>query len=250
MSHSPSKAAPLLLLPGLICDDRIWAPQAEALGAHQPVTAVAGYGEADSLGAMAEQVLAQAPERFVVVGHSMGGRVALEIIRRAPERVAGLGLISTGIHLPRPGEADGRFALLARGVEQGMDALIDAWLPPMVGEANRSRPGLMDMLWQMCSDAGLDMYERQMRALLARPEVESLLPAIRCPVLVATGADDAWAPPVQHEAIAAAIPGATLTIIPDAGHMVPVEQPAAMTRVLASWLDAAHAAEKDRILNS
>jgi pimeloyl-ACP methyl ester carboxylesterase len=107
----------------------------------------------------------------------------------------------------------------------------------MVWEPNRLRPGLMENLWQMCSDAGLDMYERQIRALLARPEVESLLPGIACPTLVATGAHDGWAPPAQHEAIAAAIPGATLTIIPGAGHMVQVEQPQALTDALASWLE-------------
>jgi len=237
MSDSTLSATPVLLLPGLICDARIWAPQAEGLRDRFAVEAVEGYGEADSIGAMAETVLASAPDRFVVVGHSMGGRVALEVIRRAPERVAGLGLISTGVHLPKPGEAEGGFALLSRGVEQGMDALIDAWLPPMVHEPNRLSPGLMETLWRMCSDAGLDTFERQMRALLARPEVESLLPTITCPTLVATGAYDAWAPPAQHEMIAAAIAGSTLTVIPDAGHMVPVEQPEAVNHMLASWLD-------------
>jgi pimeloyl-ACP methyl ester carboxylesterase len=237
MSDSPSSATPVLLLPGLICDARIWAPQVEGLRARFPVEAVEGYEESDSIGAMAEHVLRRAPDRFVVVGHSMGGRVAMEIFRRAPERLAGIGLVSTGTHLPKPGEAEGRFALLARGVEQGMDALIDAWLPPMVHEPNRLTPGLMDTLWRMCSDAGLDTFERQMRALLARPEIESLLPTIRCPAFVATGSDDVWAPPAQHEAIAAAIMGATLTIIPDAGHMVPVEQPEALTQALARWLE-------------
>ncbi|MCW2390734.1 pimeloyl-ACP methyl ester carboxylesterase [Sphingobium sp. B1D7B] len=237
MNDSPSLAVPVLLLPGLICDARIWAPQVAALGQIMPITAVDGYGEADSLTAMADQVIKSAPSRFAVVGHSMGGRVALEIFRKVPERLAGIGLISTGVHLPKPNEADGRFALLNRGVEEGMDALIDSWLPPMVWERNRLKPQLMDMLWQMCSDAGIDMFERQIRALLARPEVESLLPQIHCPALVATGAHDAWAPPVQHERIAAAIAGATYAVIPDSGHMLPVEQPDAMSALLRTWLD-------------
>lgn len=238
MHDSQNSATPLLLLPGLICDARIWAPQAEALRASRDVFAVEGYGEADTLGAMAERVLENAPPRFALAGHSMGGRVALEIIRRAPERVERLALVSTGVHLPRSEkEAEGRFALLALGVEQGMDALIDAWLPPMVHEPNRLIPGLMDNLTAMCADMGLDMYERQIRALLARPEVESLLPMIQCPTLVATGAYDSWAPPAQHEGIAAAIGNARLSIIPDAGHMVPVEQPKAMTDALVSWLN-------------
>jgi len=236
MPDSVSSATPLLLLPGLICDARIWAPQVEGLRGSRPVLAIDGYGEADSIGAMAEQVLAAAPPRFALAGHSMGGRVALEVVRHAPERVERLALLSTGVHPPRPNEAQGRFALLARGVEQGMDALIDAWLPPMVWEANRLKPGLMDGLWQMCSDAGLDMYERQIRALLDRPEVEILLPTIACPTLVATGEHDNWAPIAQHEAIAAAIPGARLAVISDAGHMAPVEAPEAVTAALVAWL--------------
>ena len=236
MSDSHSSATPLMLLPGLICDAHIWAPQLDALRAGRTVIAVDGYGESDSIEAMAQSALANAPDRFILVGHSMGGRVALEILRRAPERVVGLGLISTGVHSPKPNEAEGRFALLARGVEEGMDALIDAWLPPMVWEPNHLQPGLMEGLQAMCQKAGLDSYERQIRALLARPEVESLLPTIKCPVLVATGAHDAWASPAQHEGFAANIPNARLVIIPGAGHMVPLEQPEAMTGVLVDWL--------------
>ncbi|HEY1126030.1 MAG TPA: alpha/beta hydrolase [Sphingobium sp.] len=241
MRDSDHSATPLLLLPGLICDARIWAPQAEALRAlGHDVQAIDGYDEADSLGAMADIVLQKSPARFALAGHSMGGRVALEIVRRAPERIARLALVSTGVHLPRSEkEAEGRFALLERGVEQGMDALIDAWLPPMVWEPNRLIPGLMDNLTQMCADMGIDTYERQIRALLARPEVESLLPTITCPTLVATGQHDEWAPPAQHEGIAEAIPNARLQIIAGAGHMVPVERPQAMTDALASWLDMA-----------
>lgn len=242
MRDSEHSATPLLLLPGLICDARIWGAQIEALSASRTVISVDdGYGEADSLGAMAERVLETAPERFALAGHSMGGRVALEIFRRVPERVERLALVSTGVHLPRPGEAKGRFELLSRGVEQGMEALIDAWLPPMVWAPNRTIPGLMDNLTAMCADMGLDTYERQMRALLDRPEVESLLPTIRCPTLVATGEHDEWAPPAQHEVIAAAIPGARLVIIPDAGHMAPAERPQAMTDALVSWLNMPYA---------
>lgn len=243
MSDSSPSTTPVLLLPGLICDARIWAPQVEDLRSQREVRAINSYGGADSLGAMAEKALEDAPSRFAVIGHSMGGRVALEVFRRAPERVAGIGLISTGTHLPKPNEAEGRFSLLSRGVEEGMDALIGAWLPPMVGEGNRLNPGLMDMLWAMCSDAGLDMFERQIRALLARPEVDSLLPQINCPALVATGEYDTWASPAQHEPIAAAIKGSTYAVIPNAGHMVPVEQPEAMTRTITEWLEKVDIAE-------
>lgn len=242
MRDSTNSATPLLLLPGLICDARIWSAQITAFRASREVLSIDdGYGDADSIGTMAERVLAVAPPRFALAGHSMGGRVALEVVRRAPERVERLALISTGVHMPRPNEAEGRFKTLARGVEEGMEALIDVWLPPMVWAPNQTIPGLMDEMTQMCLDMGVDTYERQIRALLARPEVESLLPTIACPTLVATGRHDEWAPPAQHEHIAARIPGARLQIIEDAGHMVPVERPEAMTQALAHWLDMAYA---------
>src|SRR2546430_2485999 len=98
-------------------------------------------------------------------------------------------------------------------------------------------PGLMDGMMHMCSDMGLDTYERQIRALLGRPEVESLLSTITCPTLVATGEHDSWAPPAQHEILAAGIEGSRLAIIPEAGHMVPLERPRAVTDALASWLN-------------
>lgn len=237
MPDSAPSATSLLLLPGLICDARIWAPQVEALGERCRVHAVNGYGEADSLAEMAQQVLAEAPLRFALAGHSMGGRVALEVFRRAPERVERLALLSTGVHLPRDGEAEKRFKLLSLGVEQGMEALIDTWLPPMVWSPNRRQSGLMDMLTQMCADMGLDTFERQIRALLGRAEVESLLPTITCPTLVAVGEHDAWASVAQHEAIAAAIPQARLTVVRRAGHMVPVERPAPLIDALTGWLD-------------
>lgn len=241
MSDSHFSATPLLLLPGLICDARIWAAQANALRGSRRVHAIDSYGDADSIGAMADVVLASAPPRFALAGHSMGGRVAMEIYRRAPERVERLALVSTGTHPPKPGEAEGRFKLLALGVEQGMDALIDAWLPPMVWSENLLMPGLMETLGQMCADMGLDTFERQMRALLARPEVESLLPTITVPTLVAVGAHDQWATVAQHDGIAAAIPGARLQVVAGAGHMMPAERPEAMTDALETWLDLSYA---------
>lgn len=244
MLDSNNSATPLLLLPGLICDARIWAPQAEALRSVRDVHAINGYGEAASISAMADYVLETAPERFALAGHSMGGRVALEIYRRAPERVERLALVSTGIHPVKPNEPEGRYKLLARGKEEGMDALIDGWLPPMVWAPNRT-PALMDHLTRMCADMGLDTFERQMHALLERPEVESLMSSIACPTLVCTGAQDEWANAAQHEAIAEAIHGARLVIVPEAGHMLPVERAEAMTAALASWLDMSYADDRE-----
>ena len=223
----------LMLLPGLICDASIYAPQTAAF---RDSRAVDGYGLRDRLEDMARHVLEQAPERFDLLGHSMGARVALEGVRMAPERVRRLALVSTGIHSLRPGEVGKRFDLRRIGRERGMDALTDAWLPPMVAPANRGNSAIMDPLRAMCLRAGQAVFEAQIDALLARAEVESLLPAISCPTLVLCGSEDGWSPPAQHEAIAAAIPNSELVIVEGAGHMIQLEAPDAVNEAIARWL--------------
>lgn len=226
---------PIVLLPGLMCDRRIWAHQLRAFdGRHE--TIVPDISEADSLVEMAKRTLAEAPLRFALVGHSMGARVALEIFRAAPERVTRLALLDTGVHLPKPNEASDRYALLAVGRNDGIEALTRLWLTPMVAPANR-RSDLMQSLRAMVFDAGLDCFERQIRALLGRPEVESLLPAIDVPTLVGVGSQDTWSPPAQLRRIAQAIPGAQYAVFAGAGHMAPVEAPDAVNAALAQWFD-------------
>lgn len=227
----------LLFLPGLICDARVFAPQ---LAAFPGSRAVDGYGMADSLPDMARVALAFADregvERFDLFGHSMGGRVALELFRLAPDRVRRLALSSTGVHSLGENEPEKRHALKAIGHEQGYDALVDTWLPPMVADANRGKPELYEPMRRMSLNAGQAVFDAQIAALLGRPEQESLLPRISCPTLVMTGELDTWSPPARHEGIAAAIPDSTLVIVPGAGHMLPLEAPEAVNEALAGWL--------------
>lgn len=224
----------LLFLPGLACDARIYEPQ---LAAFPDSRAVDGYGTADTLGAMAQVALEQAPDTFDLFGHSMGGRVALEVFRLAPQRVRRLALVSTGVHPPQPGEAETRRALQQVGWDHGFEALIDRWLPPMVAEAHRSDPAIYPPLRQMNIEAGQDVFDAQIRALVNRPPVENLLPRIACPTLVMTGELDAWSGPEQHRAIAAAIPDAELVIVAGAGHMIQLEAPQAVNAAIAGWLE-------------
>jgi len=229
------KPATLYLLPGLICDETIWAAQIESLGEFRPV-AVRGYGDARSLAQMAERVLRSAPAQISVAGHSMGARVALEMYRREPERIERLALLDTGVHALAKGETGKRLALFELGRQKGMEALVDAWLPPMVHPARAADAAFMEPLRQMCLRAGLAKFENQMTALLERPEVRSLLGEIACPTLVGVGSDDAWAPVGQHREIAAAIPGATLAVFDRARHMSPVEAPDQVAAALRQWL--------------
>lgn len=222
---------PLLLVPGLICDSRVFAAQCAAFPF---ASALPGWGPVDSLGAMAERLLADAPERFALLGHSMGARVALEVARRAPERVERLALVSTGTHPVGPGEADKRYALRDKGREYGMEALVADWLPPMIAPDNQS--ALTGPLTAMCLEQGLSAFEAQIAALLSRPVLEDFLPTLRMPVLSCTGALDLWSPPEQAKAIAQAIPGANLEIVPEAGHFLPIERPQAFNAIIARWL--------------
>ncbi len=226
----------VVLISGLLCDGEIWAEQERALSARYDVLTL-GFMRFSTIEAMAEEVLRVAPPRFSVAGHSMGGRVALEIVRRAPERVQGLALIDTGFSSARPGEETGRYALVTLAEEQGMTALAAAWLPPMVSARRTSDCELIQRLTRMVERADFDLFRGQIHALLKRPNAEPMLGAIDCPTCVIVGRDDSWSPVEQHRAMAAQIPAATLDIIEDCGHMSLVEQPKVINFILMSWME-------------
>ncbi len=226
--------APLIILPGLMCDSRMFGDQLAAFHDAQVVDGF--YAGCSTISAMAAYALDRMPGRAALLGHSMGARVALEIVRQAPERVARLALASTGTHDVRPGEREGRYRLRDLGREQGAAALVDAWLPPMLGADAARDPGLVAHLRAMCIAAGVDAFTAQAEALLSRPSLADLLPQVAVPTLVIVGSEDRWAPVEQHAAIAAAIPGAQLRVIADAGHMLPAERPAAFNAALSEWL--------------
>lgn len=226
-----------LFLPGLICNARIYAAQAAAF---PDSLVVDSYGLADSLEAMAQIALERADaagqERFDLFGHSMGGRVALEVFRLAPERVRRLALVSTGVHPVGAEEPAKRQALIALGHDRGFEALVDAWLPPMVADANRANPDKYGPMRAMCLAMNQAVFDAQIHALVNRPEVEELIGAITCPTLVMTGACDEWSNPEQHREIAARMPNSELVIVPGAGHMIMMEAPEAVNAAIANWL--------------
>lgn len=233
-------ATTLMLLPGLNCDAAVWAPQVAALK-DQANCIIPAWGLRDSLTAMAEQVLAEAPtERFSVAGHSMGGRVALEVFRLAPQRVERLALLSTGTHPLAAGEAGekekaGRMALLQIAREQGMRAMAKEWAKGMVHPDRIGSP-LFEQVLDMFDRGSAAQYAAQINALLNRPNATPQLSSIQCPALVLTGRQDSWSGPAQHEAMAAAMPNATLVIVEQSGHMCTMEQPQAVNEALAAWL--------------
>lgn len=208
------------------------------------VATCADYGQLDSLPAMAEAVLRPAPDRFSIAGHSMGGRVALEVYRRAPSRVARIALLNTG-YLPlaagAAGEAEARKRdeLVALAQSQGMRAMLRQWLPPMIDSRRIHDTALVNSIIEMMSRKTPEIFAAQQRALLARPDATPVLGQIRCPALLLTGREDGWSGPAQHAEMAARIGGSQLVIAPDSGHMSTMERPAEVSAALRTWLSQA-----------
>ena len=232
----------MLLLPGLLCDRAVWAGQIAALSPGVRCL-VPDYGQLDSLAAMAQAALALAPPRFVLVGHSMGGRVALEIMRTAAGRVSALALLDTGYQARAGGAAGESEALARQGLVQlagsrGMRAMGEVWVREMVAPARLGDAPLIQSILAMVERRTPQVLAAQIRALLARPDAQDVLPGIGCPTLLLCGREDTWSPLARHEAMQRLIPGARLEVIENCGHMAPMEQPAEVAARLAGWLSA------------
>jgi len=226
----------LLLLSGLLCDETVWAETAQDLAFAADVR-IASFQGFDSIQAMAVYVLRIAPPQFLVAGHSMGGRVALEIFRQAKERVLGLALLNSGVHPLRAGEIESRGRLLKLAREHGMSAVAAAWLPPMMGASLARVAQVMPKLREMVERQTAESFGAQTKALLERPDAVRVLPTIQVPTLLASGTADTWSPLTQHEEIRRQIPEATLVAIDDAGHMAPAEQPHAVAAAVRAWIE-------------
>jgi pimeloyl-ACP methyl ester carboxylesterase len=230
-----SKRPVLCLLPGLLCDATVWGPQVQALGAENEIY-IPDFWGLSSFEDMARKVLAETEGPLAVAGHSMGGRVALEMWRLAPERIERLALLDTGFHPSTPQEEPQRMALVRLAYEKGMGAVADRWLPHMVHPDRLKDAALMEPLRAMVMRATPEIFEGQQRAGLTRPDATGYLPKIVCPTLIVCGLQDEWSPADRHVDMAGRIKGSRLELIDHCGHMVSVEQPEAVTRVLASWL--------------
>jgi pimeloyl-ACP methyl ester carboxylesterase len=232
----------IMLLPGLLCDERIWRDQVAALSGRFDCR-VPDYGSCDSITAMAERVLHEAStECFSVIGHSMGGRVALEMLRLAPQRVVRLALLDSGIDPKAPGVAGAdeeakRNALVVLAQRNGMRAMGMQWARGMVHPSRLDTP-LFDEIIAMIERKSLAVYEGQIRALLNRPNGRPVLAGAPRPTLLLCGRQDAWSPLGRHEEMQRLLPGSRLTVIEESGHMATMEQPDAVNTSLLDWLGA------------
>jgi pimeloyl-ACP methyl ester carboxylesterase len=230
----------LLLLPGLVCDDAIWEHQARHLS-KITIVKILDYGLSDSLEKMAQVALRDAPERFAVAGHSMGGRVAFEILRRVPERVVGVALLDTAYRPRATGEAGereraDRFALLDVARSQGMRAMAREWIPKIVHPARLTDEAFITSVTEMIDRKTPDIFAAQINALLERPDAAPVVTSLRCPTMILCGREDLWSPLAGHREMAALVPQSKLVIIENCAHMAPMERPEDVTSALRNWL--------------
>ena len=226
--------ATTILVPGLLCDAFVWEPITAQLDGK---VLVADLTTQEDLTRMAEDCLAMADGKLKVAGHSMGARVAMEMVRLAPERIERLILLDTGFHPLREGEREKRVEIVRFAHENGMQALADRWLPGMVYEPNRQIKALMAGLNDMVLRCDPDLHERQITALVNRPDASVHLASITCPVLLVVGREDMWSPVSQHEDMLALLPNAGLEVIEDAGHFAPVEKPEECSELCVKFIN-------------
>lgn len=231
---SGSPRLPLLMLPGLLCDERLWRDQAIGLADVADI-GLADLTLDDSVEAMARRALATAPPQFALAALSMGGYVAFEILRQAPERVTRLALLSTSARADSPKRAAVRRASLAMA-ESGRFAGVTRKLLPQLVHARHVDDAIGEDVMAMARRVGRDAFLRQQRAILNRPDSTPLLTTLSVPTLIGVGAEDQMTAPEESRFMHQAIAGARLHVFADCGHLPPMEQPEATNTVLREWL--------------
>ena len=225
----------LLLLPGMMCDARLWAAQVAALDLpafHADTT------QADNFHDMAARTLAEAPGKFAIAGLSMGGILAFEIWRQAPERVTHMALLDTNPHAEVPERKALRPQQIETALAGGLRELaIESLKPLYLAEAHRDDEQLLGTILDMALDLGPEVFRRQSLALRDRIDSVPTLETIDCPTLVMCGDEDTLCPVVYHELMAREIPGARLRVIKNCGHLSSLEQPDAVTAELQQLFD-------------
>jgi pimeloyl-ACP methyl ester carboxylesterase len=228
---------PTVLIPGLLCTPRLYAEQIPALWRFGPVT-VADHTRDDSMRGIARCILSLAPPRFALIGLSMGGYAALEILRQAPDRIAKLALLDTTARPDAPEQTEARRRQIEMAQEGLFDGIAELLFPRFVAAARRDDRALQAIVRTMAYDTGAEAFVRQQTAIMNRADSRPALGAITCPTLVVVGADDTLTPPDRAAEMAAAIPNARQVVVPSCGHLCALEQPQAVTEALVSFLSS------------
>ena len=236
MSNANRPKTPLILVPGLLCDSLLWAPQIGALSDIAECW-VANPIHSDNMKGIAAELLNRSPfEEFALAGLSMGGYVALEILRQAPSRVLKLALLDTSARADTLEQTDRRRALIDLARRGKFPEVIEVLLPVLVNLARSTDPKVVGIIRTMARNVGEEAFYRQEAAIIGRMDSRAHIGAIHCAALLICGRQDALTPPELHQEIANGIKGAILSIIEDCGHLSTIEQPAKVNAALRAWL--------------
>jgi len=226
---------PLVLVPGLLCTADLYAPQIAAFSGQRAVT-VADHTTADNLPDIARSILRNAPPKFALAGLSMGGYIAFEMLRQAPERITRLALLDTNARADRPDQVKTRAVLIGAARSIGVRAVQGMLLKFLVHKDRLDDRALTSRVLLMADGIGVNAFVRQQQAILGRPDNREFLKSIRCPTVLIVGEQDALTPVKVHEEMAGLIAGAKLEVIANCGHLATMEAPEAVNRILAAWL--------------
>jgi pimeloyl-ACP methyl ester carboxylesterase len=233
-----TESLPIVLVPGLLCSARLYAPQITALWPSGPVI-VADHRRDDTMDAIAARILAGAPPRFALAGLSMGGYIAFAMLRQAPDRIDRLALLDTSARADTPEQTDARKKLMALAEAGKRLTDVVELLAPRFLHANRAHDeSLKGTVRAMARDTGLDAFLRQERAIMSRPDARPQLAGIRCPTLVLVGDGDGLTPPELAIEMSAGIRGSKLMIVKDCGHLSTIERPDDVNAAMLQWLNA------------
>jgi pimeloyl-ACP methyl ester carboxylesterase len=228
----------LLLIPGTFCNKYIWQAQIDALQ-KDAIVSVVEPPRQDNLYANARDILKHAPPRFSVAGHSSGGYLVFELLRQAPERVERIALLNTNCHAAdAEHETPMTEAMLARAYVEDIVTLAEEILPVLLSKHKKDDAEIKNIYVSMAEEVGIKILERQVKALLARPDSTSDLKHITCPTLIVAADKDVLISVAEHEQMAELIPNSRMEIIEDCGHLSTLEKPEQVNTLMIDWINS------------
>ncbi|MGI9484214.1 MAG: alpha/beta fold hydrolase [Hyphomicrobiales bacterium] len=226
---------PLVLIPGLLCTAKLWAPQVTALS-DVAECQIGDHTRHNTISGIARSILGNAPDRFALAGLSMGGYISFEIMRQAPERVEKLALLDTSALSDTDEKRHGRLALIDQANSAFESFLHSFWLHQMLAPEKRGDDDLNEEILSMARETGVETYVRQQQAIVSRPDSRATCEQINCPVMIVVGALDEATPVARHEEIHAITPNSELAVIKGCGHLSTIEAPMEVNALLREWL--------------
>lgn len=231
-NHRPA----LLLIPGMLCDGALWSNQIDLLDRYCEISITDQHCHHDNIDDIVDAIVQEAPKDFLLAGLSMGGYIALEIVRRFPQRVRGLALLDTSARADTSEQTRGRLSQMAQVRQGKFDSVVESLLPRFLHRSRLADPLLVDAIRSMAQRVGAEGYLRQQQAIIGRRDQRPHLSEIRSPTVVICGEDDNTTPMILSEELHRGIPGSRLIGLPRCGHMSPLERPSACADALRAWI--------------